>query len=495
MSRNASFRPTRRAVFSLAAAALAAPAAMRFAWAQPAAPVRRSAHELTARDPVVVSLRRGIEVMRQRDALMPNNLPHPGGWRQGALYHAQICGPSARLTGLRDPENEVHGGWWFLPWHRAYLAAMELALREASGDPNLALPYWDVHSNPTIPPIYEGDPAANPLSHAMRRVGAFPGFSSPVPMTGAGRQTERHSVRAVSFVEFAGGRPVGGRFLPGQLEMEAHNSTHAFVGGDMFDFSTSGFDPLFYALHANVDRLWEVWRNLGGGRASPTDPIWGSRRFAFQNRNGGMLQVATQDLTVPSAISFLEFGLNGARTIRAPYAYDRVSFGGFGGTASAAPTGSGPREFQYVLAAEGATTIGPAARELRPPTRSGLSAPASANGGGNGNGSAAPPVPPPVTTSMTVDLVIDGLSLVQTPARLVLEARRGAETFPLAERILMPTLLGEAAASTRTNLVFDAGAGLIERNLRPADVVFLLRLETPEGEQTLNFDQAILRYR
>ncbi|MDD2869460.1 tyrosinase family protein [Neomegalonema sp.] len=502
MTRNARFRPTRRALLLLAGGALAAPAVHRLALAQPAGPpVRRSAHELTDRDQVVQSLRRGIQVMRGLDAGMPQGLPHPGGWRQGALYHAQICGPSARLSaGRRDPENEVHGGWWFLPWHRAYLAAMELRLRQASGDPNLALPYWDVHANPSIPPIYQGDPATNPLAHAVRSVGVF--ARQPLPFAGSSVQTERQAVRSGNFAEFAGGRPVNGVFAMGQLEMEAHNSAHAYVGGDMFDFSTSGFDPLFYALHANVDRLWEVWRNQGGAsRASPTDPVWGARRFAFQNQNGGMLQAATRDLDSTPAIFFLEFGLNGARNVQAGYRYDRTNFGAFGGAASASASAGPARSFEYVLAVEGDATLGAAARVLTAPRREGaagngetggLAAPASA-----GSGTVAPPTPPPATPGGAVDLLLTGVSLPQKPGRLILEARRGAqgETFLLADRVLLPTLIGEAAEGARLSFSLEAGPGLMERNLRPADIQFLLRLESAEGDQSLAFEKAVLRYR
>ncbi|WP_026310177.1 tyrosinase family protein [Neomegalonema perideroedes] len=501
MTRNARFRPTRRAALLLAGAALAAPAVQKLALAQPAGPpVRRSAHELSERDQVVQSLRRGVQAMRALDAGMPQGLPHPGGWRQGALYHAQICGPSARLNaGRRDPENEVHGGWWFLPWHRAYLAAMELRLREASGDPNLALPYWDMHANPTIPQIYQGDPASNPLAHAARAVGVF--SREPLPFAGSSRQTERQAARSASFAEFAGGRPLRGVFAPGQLEMEAHNSAHAYVGGDMFDFATSGFDPLFYALHANIDRLWEVWRSQGGaGRVSPTDPVWGARRFAFQNQNGGMLQIATRDLEDSSRIAFVEFGLNGARNVPAAYRYDRTNFGAFGGVASAAGASS-TRNFEYVLAVEGEATLGAAARVLTAPRREGasggngesaLAAPASAGGG-----AVAPPAPPPVTANGSVDLLLTGVALPQKPGRLILEARRGAEgeTFLLADRVLMPTLIGAAAEGARMSFSMEAGPGLMERNLRPADIQFLLRLESAEGDQSLSFEKIVLRYK
>ena len=45
----------------------------------------------------------------------------------------------------------------------------------------------------------------------------------------------------------------------------AHNHAHAWVGGIMNNTSTSPTDPIFWMHHAEVDRLWEIWR-----QANPT---------------------------------------------------------------------------------------------------------------------------------------------------------------------------------------------------------------------------------
>src|SRR4051794_16349199 len=36
-----------------------------------------------------------------------------------------------------------HGSSLFFPWHRVMLRQFELALQAASGDPNMAVPYWN----------------------------------------------------------------------------------------------------------------------------------------------------------------------------------------------------------------------------------------------------------------------------------------------------------------------------------------------------------------
>ncbi len=109
----------------------------------------------------------------------------------------------------------------------------------------------------------------------------------------------------------------------------------------------------------------------------------------------------------------------------------------------------------------------------------------------------APPVAPAATVGVAIDVVVKGIAIPHAPARLVLEARRpDAEPFVLSERVIMPFLSGEAAEKGRLSLSMEAGAGLRERNIRPGDANFSLRLESAAGvEQVLAFESAVLRYR
>ena len=42
----------------------------------------------------------------------------------------------------------------------------------------------------------------------------------------------------------------------------------------MSDPDTAGLDPIFYLHHANIDRLWEVWRRKSATNTDPTEPSW-----------------------------------------------------------------------------------------------------------------------------------------------------------------------------------------------------------------------------
>ncbi len=75
-----------------------------------------------------------------------------------------------RIYCARDPM-EVHGTWWFMPWHRAYLHATERNLQLALGDKTVALPYWHWPITPGVPTSYR----TGPLSHERF------GESDPLP--------------------------------------------------------------------------------------------------------------------------------------------------------------------------------------------------------------------------------------------------------------------------------------------------------------------------
>ena len=98
--------------------------------------------------------------------------------------HCWYCsGAADSLNGM-----EIHGSWWFLAWHRAYLYFHERILGALIGDPTFALPYWDWDSCTDDPKDMTGRnrfpgevygfptsdstaAAANPLYDTTRAVG------------------------------------------------------------------------------------------------------------------------------------------------------------------------------------------------------------------------------------------------------------------------------------------------------------------------------------
>ena len=50
-----------------------------------------------------------------------------------------------------------------------------------------------------------------------------------------------------------------------QLE-DLHNQVHVWAGGTMSEIPVAAFDPVFWAHHTMIDRLWAIWQLAHPGR-------------------------------------------------------------------------------------------------------------------------------------------------------------------------------------------------------------------------------------
>jgi tyrosinase len=206
----------------------------------------------------------------------------------------------AGTHGLPLPIDCQHGTPLFLPWHRAFLYHFERALRDREPDATLAWWNWSTPGDQpgAVPSLYgdeDVDGKPNPLASAdisslALREGEEAGRPAP------GKKTFR--------------RPgIGGRRLPRSAEVEAlvetrdfptfnqrleelHGQVHVWTGGHMSAVPWAGFDPIFWAHHAMVDRLWRLWQ-LRHNAAGPPAPSWGQALPPF-----GMTVQQTLDVTL-----------------------------------------------------------------------------------------------------------------------------------------------------------------------------------------------------
>jgi hypothetical protein len=188
--------------------------------------------------------------------------------KQGPGSYQQLAG----IHGFPDMQCKHHEPRW-LPWHRLYILQVEDALRAV--DPGLVLPFWDWTSTQSVEeglpaaftdPTYQpaGGPALpNPLlsgtyvedqqsQETFRNVG-----------TRSQRQQTADEVAAAfdaqSFADFS------------EALATPHDDLHSsWVEGSMGDPTYAAYDPIFWAHHANVDRLWAQWQ-LGPNNDDP-DP-------------------------------------------------------------------------------------------------------------------------------------------------------------------------------------------------------------------------------
>jgi tyrosinase len=189
-------------------------------------------------------------------------VPDDRGYQYFAGWHGVPFGWCGRHDG--DP--------LFLPWHRAYLYHFELALQDH--DRNVALPWWDWMNEPGIPAAYEQRRPGgkiNPLQSAPIKPymanpqAGWPTVTRRAP--GANTQTlppplrERGNwvMEPTSYTEFS------------RRVTLLHNNIHGWLGGTMGQVDWAAYDPIFWAHHAMVDRLWRIWQHRNPGALPAAD--------------------------------------------------------------------------------------------------------------------------------------------------------------------------------------------------------------------------------
>jgi len=161
-------------------------------------------------------------------------------------------------------DDEAHGFAGFLPWHRAYILDLERELQ--SIDPGVSLPYW--RFDRPAPALFsreflgEADVTGNVRfspDHPLRfwrtdgalgiiRSPFFDSLNSNPPV-----RTEFQTLNiGVGFGAFT------------TMEGNPHGRAHVSFDGYINSTGTAPRDPLFFLLHANVDRLWAKWQWLNG---------------------------------------------------------------------------------------------------------------------------------------------------------------------------------------------------------------------------------------
>jgi tyrosinase len=234
-----------------------------------------------------------------------------------------------------------HQSWFFPPWHRGYLIALEAQVRaviiQLGGTATWALPYWDYFgqgNQPNIPPAFTQqtlpDGSPNPL-FVLARFGIDGNGNVFIPSpqgiklhqgdpnlgddkvtldclandlyTGSDRKT---------ILPGFGGPKTGfwhGRGSSGNLENDPHNLAHVYIGegsangqipGLMSVPSLAALDPIFYLHHANIDRLWAGWNTANPNPAAadwlngPTGA--GERKFVMPLPDGSSWQYTPNDM-------------------------------------------------------------------------------------------------------------------------------------------------------------------------------------------------------
>ncbi|KAK9077428.1 hypothetical protein SSX86_005765 [Deinandra increscens subsp. villosa] len=283
--------------------------------------IRPAAHGVDPDSDYLAKYKAAIAAMKA----LPDD--HPHSWKQQGKVHCAYCNGAynQEMNGRPDLTLQVHGSSLFFPFHRWYLYFYERILGKLINDPTFALPYWN-WDNPTgmmLPAMFEqpgtnGDPRKNPLFDPYRNVGHLPpaiidlqyaakerGFNCVDQIsTNLSSMYGQMVTSATNTDAFFGTDPnpeIDSK--AGTIESGCHTAVHIWVGNprmpnseDLGNFYSAGYDPVFYAHHSNVDRMWKIWKDLNPRRnKDPTSYDWLNASYVFYDENEELVRVYNKD--------------------------------------------------------------------------------------------------------------------------------------------------------------------------------------------------------
>ncbi|VFQ89521.1 unnamed protein product [Cuscuta campestris] len=278
--------------------------------------VRRAAHLVAKDEAYMDKFTKAVELMKA----LPDD--DPRSFLNQAKIHCAYCCGAYDQAGFPDLELQVHFSWLFHPFHRCYLYFFERILGKLIDDPTFAMPFWnwDHPDGMQMPSIYIAD-QNSPLYDRFRNSKHMPpnivdfdyGIGSDSSILDAQQLMSQNLT--IMYRQLVSLGPTARMFLGspyragddpgpglGSLESVPHGSIHAWTGDpsqpngeDMGSFYTSGRDIIFHAHHGNIDRMWEIWKTLGGRRQNFSDPDWLDSSLLFYDENAQMVRIKVRD--------------------------------------------------------------------------------------------------------------------------------------------------------------------------------------------------------
>ncbi|XP_026421339.1 aureusidin synthase-like [Papaver somniferum] len=274
--------------------------------------VRRPAHVMDKDKDFVAKYNKAIAIMK--------SLPYddPRSFRRQADIHCIFC------TGAYNQQHsnslmKIHRSWMFFPWHRMMIYFHERILGSLIGDDTFALPFWnwDSPEGMHVPDMFLNGSFVDTERDSSHLPPQVVDVNFDEQERGLGHEEQKaynvgfmytQMISAAKKPELFMGFPykAGGDGYcnaPGTVEDAPHNTLHYWTGSNlnperenMGAFYSAARDPIFYSHHSNIDRLWEVWRELRSSNNVPEDSDWLDTHFFFHNEKSQLVRVKTRDV-------------------------------------------------------------------------------------------------------------------------------------------------------------------------------------------------------
>ncbi|XP_008784903.1 polyphenol oxidase, chloroplastic-like [Phoenix dactylifera] len=269
-----------------------APAPTDFEFPDPSSPMRvRPPAHLVSED-YFANYSKAIAIMKQ----LPPDHPHSLKG-QAEMHWIYWNGADNHVNSSNILK--IQRSWFFFPWYRIFIYFHERIIGKLIGDDAFALPFWnwDSPDGMMIPDIYtkgspsdtrivdidfnEVDSGLEPEEQISTNLGIM-----YLQMISSAKKPEL----------FMGCRLRSGEEGdcdgPGSIESAPHNTLTRWLWRRFF---SAGHDTLLYAHHANIDRLWTVWKKMNGNELEFADTEWLDSEFCFYDENSRLVRIKVRD--------------------------------------------------------------------------------------------------------------------------------------------------------------------------------------------------------
>ncbi|KAF8405245.1 hypothetical protein HHK36_010146 [Tetracentron sinense] len=283
-----------------------------FQFPDPSSPLRlrRPAHLVDA--DYIAKYNKALSIMK--------SLPYddPRNHMRQANMHCIYC------TGAYNQQHsnsllKIHRSWLFFPWHRMMLYFHERIIGSLIGDDTFALPFWnwDAPDGMKIPNMYMNGSFVDKDRENSHLPPQVADINFDYVESGLEPEDQIATNIALMYHQMVSGAKKTELFMgcrykageegfcdgPGTIELAPHNALHTWVGStlnpereNLGAFYSAARDPIFYAHHSNIDRLWEVWRGLRGNKPEIIDPEWLESYFFFHNERQQLVRIKIRDV-------------------------------------------------------------------------------------------------------------------------------------------------------------------------------------------------------
>ncbi|XP_058089017.1 aureusidin synthase-like [Magnolia sinica] len=282
-----------------------------FQFPSPSSPmrIRRPAHLVD--EEYIAKYQKALSIMKQL------SYEDPRSYLRQANMHCIYC------TGAYNQENstsllKIHRSWLFFPWHRIMIYFHERILGKLIGDDTFALPYWNWDAPPgmVIPSMYLNGSFLDKDRDNSHLPPQVTDINFDYVESGLGSEDQIATNVAFMYHQMVSGAKKPELFMgckykageegscdgPGTIELAPHNALHTWVGSNLHPerenmgaFYSAARDPVFYAHHANIDRMWTIWKRLRRNRPEFVDPEWLDSYFYFHDENAQLVRIKIRD--------------------------------------------------------------------------------------------------------------------------------------------------------------------------------------------------------